>query len=147
MNRMNPLDAMPIVQIEDDADDQLLIGQALEADSIPNPIRFFSNGQQVLTYLRTTTQQPLVILCDVKMPLMDGFELRDQIDANAYLKEKAIPFIFFSTWVDKELIDRAYQGTIQGYHRKRGDFDELKEELALIITYWKRCLHPNQFKP
>ena len=139
------LDQMPIIQIEDDADDQLLVLKALQASSITNPVRFFNNGQQVLDYLSSTLEQPLIILCDVRMPVMDGFELRDRIDADEYLRNKSIPFIFFSTWANKELVDRAYEGTIQGYHQKQASFEELKEELALIIAYWKRCLHPNQF--
>ena len=136
---------MPIVQIEDDPDDQLLTQRALDASSITNPVRFFSNGQEALEYLRTTSEQPLVILCDVHMPVMDGFELRSQIDDDAHLKEKAIPFVFFSTWATEELVNRAYQGRIQGYHRKQTNFNDLKEELALIVAYWKNCLHPNQF--
>ncbi|RZM20930.1 MAG: response regulator, partial [Pedobacter sp.] len=110
--------SMPIIQIENDPDDQFLVQRALEASSITNPVRFFGSGQQALDYLRTTSEQPLVILCDVQMPVMDGFELRDQIDADEELKTKSIPFVFFSTWATKELVDRAYQGTIQGYHRK-----------------------------
>jgi CheY-like chemotaxis protein len=53
---------------------------------------------------------PLVVLCDVLMPGMDGFELRDRIAADPALKLKAIPFIYFSTWGNKELVDKAYLG-------------------------------------
>ena len=143
--RKHTLDQMPIIQIEDDSDDHYLVQQALKASSIPNPVHFFSDGQHVLAYLRETQEKPLLILCDVKMPDMDGFQLRDQIEADEYLKEKAIPFIFFSTWANQELVDKAYRNTIQGYHQKQSSFDGLQRELALIVAYWKSCLHPNSF--
>jgi CheY-like chemotaxis protein len=139
------LDNMPIIQIENDTDDQHIVQQALNAMSIKNPVIFFQNGQQALDYLRTMDEQPLVILCDVQMPVMDGFELRDHIEADELLRTKAIPFVFFSTWGGQELVDRAYKGTIQGYHLKGNTFEDLKSELALIVAYWKRCLHPKMF--
>jgi CheY-like chemotaxis protein len=139
------LDRMPIIQIENDIDDQHLVQQALTAMGINNPVIFFQNGRQALDYLQTTTDHPLVILCDVKMPVMNGLELRRHIDADERLRTKAIPFVFFSTWGTQELVNEAYEGTIQGYHLKGDSFEELKSELALIVAYWKRCLHPRSF--
>jgi CheY-like chemotaxis protein len=136
---------LPIIYVEHDVDDQILFKQALTSLSINNPTRFFSTGQEVLNYLRTTQEQPLVILCDVKMPNMNGFELRDQIEADEYLKLKAVPFVFFSTWANRDLVNKAYKSSVQGYHRKGTNFDSLKQELSLIITYWTNCLHPNSF--
>ncbi|GAB3497949.1 response regulator [Spirosoma knui] len=136
---------MPIIYIEDDPDDQHLVHRALQAASIANPVRFFTDGPQLLAYLRTTAEQPLVILCDVRMPGMDGFEIRDQIEADEELKAKAVPFVYFSTWANKALIKQAYQRTIQGYHRKGKSFDALQKELTLIVAYWTSCLHPNSF--
>lgn len=140
-----PFDQMPIIHIENDVDDQYLVEEALRAASIPNPVRFFRDGQQALLYLQTTAEVPLVILCDVIMPGMDGFELRDRIDADPVLRMKAIPFVYFSTWANKELVEQAYQGTIQGYHLKGKSFADLQAELSLIVAYWKRCLHPRSF--
>lgn len=141
-----PFDQMPIIHIENDVDDHYLIEEALQAASIPNPVRFFRDGQQALLYLQTTAEVPLVVLCDVVMPTMDGFELRDRIDADPMLRMKAIPFVYFSTWANKELVEKAYQGTIQGYHLKGKSFADLQAELTLIVAYWKRCLHPRSFQ-
>lgn len=140
-----PVDLMPIIHIEDDVDDHYLVDQALKAASIHNPVRYFRDGHQALLYLQTTDEIPLVILCDVIMPGIDGLELRDRIDADPQLKLKAIPFVYFSTWATKELVEQAYQGTIQGYHMKSGSFADLQAELRVIVAYWKRCLHPRSF--
>ena len=134
-----------IIQIEDDADDQFLVQQALTDLGLSNPIRFFQNGQDALDYLKITKEHPLVILCDINMPIMNGLELRSQIDENEYLKMKSIPFVFFTTSATLELVKEAYEGTIQGFHQKESQFSTLKQQLDLIITYWKNCLHPNSF--
>jgi CheY-like chemotaxis protein len=139
-------DHMPIIHVDNDVDDHRLIEEALKNSSIHNPIRSFTDGQQALLYLQTTEEVPLVILCDVIMPGMDGFELRDRIDADPVLRMKSIPFVYFSTWASKELVERAYEGSIQGYHIKGRSFADLQSELVLIVTYWKRCLHPRSFQ-
>nr|WP_295932209.1 response regulator [uncultured Dyadobacter sp.] len=136
----------PIVIIDDDADDLYMIGAMLDELSIPNPVRNFENGQYALDYLLTTLESPLLILCDVNMPVMNGLELRDQIEADPNLKKKSIPFIFLTTSDSYALISRAYSGTIQGYFKKWVDFATGRSELDLIVAYWKFCLHPNNFK-
>lgn len=144
--KLIPFDLMPIIHIENDVDDQCLVAEALKASSIHNPVRYFADGQQALLYLQTTDEIPLVILCDVIMPGMNGFALRDRIDADPVLRMKAIPFVYFSTWANKELVEQAYQGTIQGYHLKGKSFADLQAELSLIVAYWKHCLHPRSFQ-
>ncbi|GGC14645.1 response regulator [Dyadobacter sediminis] len=133
----------PIIVIEDDEDDQFLIQQVLSELRIDNPVNLFDNGLQAYEYLLTTKDHPLVILCDVNMPVMNGLELRDQIEDNPYLKQKSIPFVFLSTSNDPFLIEKAYSGTIQGFYKKSVSFQQIKANLEVIIRYWKICLHPN----
>ncbi|SEJ37715.1 Response regulator receiver domain-containing protein [Dyadobacter sp. SG02] len=133
----------PIVIIDDDVDDQDMIGAMLEELALVNPSRYFENGQAALDYLLTTPESPLLILCDINMPVMNGLELRDQIDGDPYLKKKSIPFIFLTTSDSPVLVRKAYNGTIQGYFKKCNSFQEGKGQLQLIVNYWKDCLHPN----
>ncbi|GGH21175.1 response regulator [Dyadobacter endophyticus] len=136
----------PIVIIDDDVDDRDMIGAMLDELAIINPCRYFENGQAALDYLLNTAESPLLILCDINMPVMNGLELRDQIDADPYLKKKSIPFIFLTTSDSPILVRRAYSGNIQGYFKKFHSFQEGRDRLRLIINYWKYCLHPNNCK-
>lgn len=52
----------PIVIVDDDADDQKIYADAIKAFGIPNEIRPFVGGQEVLDYLATTVEQPFIIL-------------------------------------------------------------------------------------
>lgn len=136
----------PIVIIDDDVDDRDMIGAMLDELAIINPCRHFENGQAALDYLLNTAESPLLILCDINMPVMNRLELRDQIDADPYLKKKSIPFIFLTTSDSPILVSRAYSSNIQGYFKKFNSFQEGRDRLRLIINYWKYCLHPNNCK-
>ncbi|SDF63189.1 Response regulator receiver domain-containing protein [Dyadobacter soli] len=136
----------PIVIIDDDDDDRHMIYELLDDLKVTNPVRYFEHGGAAMDYLQTTSESPLLILCDVNMPVMTGLELRDRIDQDPYLKQKSIPFIFLTTSDDLALIKKAYAATIQGYFKKCSDFDSARSDLALMIAYWKRCLHPNHHK-
>lgn len=133
----------PIISIEDDEDDQYLIERILTDLAIPNEIRFFQNGQAALQYLEATPEQPFLILCDINMPVMNGIELRRRITGSEYLKKKAIPFIFLTTASNQELVQIAYDETVQGFYKKSTDFVDFREQIRLIVKYWQSCLHPN----
>jgi CheY-like chemotaxis protein len=108
-----------------------------------NPIEFFGDGQQALAYLEKTKEQPFLILCDINMPRMNGIELRQRIDASGYLRKKAIPFIFLTTAGEDRLVELAYTSTIQGFFQKAHSYEDLKQQLNMIVMYWLRCSHPH----
>ena len=134
----------PIISIEDDEDDQLLIEIAVKTLKISNELHFFPNGQEALDYLETTAEKPLLILCDVNMPLMNGLELRKRINENEYLRRKSIPFIFLTTRPSQEDVQIAYDQTVQGFYEKPVQYKELQKQISLIVEYWQNCLHPNR---
>ncbi|WP_221391781.1 response regulator [Dyadobacter sp. NIV53] len=133
----------PIIAIEDDADDQFLLITAVAELKIPNRIVFFENGLEALGYLESTQEQPFLILCDINMPVMNGLELREQIDQNEYLKKKSIPFVFLSTADNPNIIEAAYHSKIQGFYKKLSNFKDYKKQIRIIVDYWEHCLHPN----
>lgn len=133
----------PILLIEDDEDDQLLISQAIENLGIINPIRVFHNGQEALEYLEVTQEQPFLILCDINMPLLNGLEFRAQINQSEHLRRKSIPFIFLTTTASPEAIQEAYDESVQGFYEKAVSLAGLQQQIRLIVDYWQTCLHPN----
>jgi len=133
----------PIISVEDDSDDQLLIKTILKELGVTNTLKFFSNGLDALLYLETTQDQPFMIICDINMPVMDGLELRRRIEQNEFLKRKSIPFLFLSTAANPAEIRIAYDLTIQGFFKKDNSFHDLKSKFQTIYNYWQCCLHPN----
>ncbi len=133
----------PIICIEDDIDDQLLIGEIIENLNIPNKLIFFPNGVEALQYFETTQEQPFLILCDINMPRMNGFELRNRITQSETLRRKTIPFVFLTTAASSQYLKLAYDTMVQGFYKKGNTYDELQEQLTCIVDYWKHSLHPN----
>lgn len=135
----------PIILVEDDAHDQDVIKAALKDNKVANEIICFESAQAALDYLLQTSEQPFIILCDILMKGMNGLEFRDAINDNDYLRKKSIPFVFFTAAVSQEIVDEAYDLTVQGFIEKPRIYDDLKKTLVHVIGYWSTCLHPNSF--
>lgn len=132
----------PIIIIEDDFDDQELLKEVFQELKVPNLLRFFNSCIDAIDYLLTTLEKPFLIISDINLPSMTGIELKQQINNNAFLLKKSIPFIFLSTTPDKYAIATAYSVWVQGYFVKPLRFSDLKEMMGCIVTYWKTCRHP-----
>lgn len=132
-----------IIVIEDDKEDQELFSEAIAELRILNPIIFFGEGVSALEYLQKTIEQPFIIFCDINVPLMNGLQLREHIDADPILRRKSIPFIFYTTSLNKPEIEKAYDMMVQGYFVKENTFTAAKESIKLIVDYWGKCKHPN----
>jgi CheY-like chemotaxis protein len=133
----------PILLIEDDVDDQEFIIDALQMLGVKNDIKIFVNGQKALDYLLETAEQPFIILSDVNLPIMNGLQLKSEIQRNEYLRCKAIPFIFLSTSADTKAVFTAFELSVQGFFVKENTYEGIQQQLRQIIEYWKTSRHPN----
>jgi CheY-like chemotaxis protein len=134
----------PIILIDDDADDKAIFADVLKDLQIKNKLLWFDNCRSAFDYLKTTPEQPFVIVCDINMQVQNGLEFKRQIDADAHLRGKSIPFIFYSTSADPATVAAAYtELTVQGFFKKKTDYDQIKKEVKLILEYWSCCQHPN----
>lgn len=135
--------AGPIILVEDDIDDLEFIIEALNVLGIKNEIVTFDNGQKALDYLKTTVTQPFIIISDVNLPIINGLQLKREIQGNMYLKVKSIPFIFLSTSADPAAVTEAYDLDVQGFFVKENSYQAIRLQLKQIIEYWNNCKHPN----
>ena len=133
----------PVIYIDDDIDDRQIFKEVVESFGLNNQLIFFDNGQQFLDFIYVSKVQPLLIVCDINMPVMNGFELRKAIMEDDTLKKKSIPFIFYTTSINSKEIELAYELTVQGYFKKASGIDEIRSTLKMIIDYWCVCKHPN----
>jgi CheY-like chemotaxis protein len=135
----------PIIVIEDDTDDQELLVEIFKELNYNNEIIYFGDGSKALEYLIKTDVHPFLILSDINMPKMNGFELRGQIFTNEQLKTKCIPYLFFTTSADKKAVTDAYSLSVQGFFLKANSMGDLKNTIYKIVEYWKECIAPSQY--
>ena len=133
----------PIIIVEDDLEDQEVIAEVLQMNGVKNEIKFFDNGMLALDFLLQTPDRPFLILCDINMPVMNGLELRHEINNSDYLTQKSIPFVFYTTHAEKHAVERAYAMSVQGFFQKPGTITEIQQLLDQIISYWSSSHHPN----
>ncbi|TDH21642.1 response regulator [Segetibacter sp. 3557_3] len=136
----------PIIVIEDDVDDQLILVEIFARLGYVNKIRFFQDGDDALRYLNESDDQPFLILSDINMPKMDGFELRNKIFTNEKLQRKCIPYLFFTTGATKKAVLDAYSLSVQGFFVKPTSFNDIENTIRKIIEYWQVCLAPGEFE-
>ena len=120
----------PIVIVEDDKDDQEIYAEALTAIGIPNEVRFFNGGPELLDYLMTTDEQPFIILSDINMPGMSGLELLRHIKEKHHEPPPVVMMI--TAYGDKENYDTAMRLGADDFLAKPLEFNVLKEKLKAI---------------
>jgi CheY-like chemotaxis protein len=135
----------PIINIDDDEDDHEILSSVCENLGIRKHLKCFQDGEKALDYLKLSEEYPCIILCDINMPKITGFELRKTINANNTLRERSVPFIFYSTAAELPQVKEAYQMTVQGFFLKGTNFKEAERTFKVILDYWLLCKHPNSF--
>jgi CheY-like chemotaxis protein len=135
----------PIIVIEDDIDDQEIMVEIFQELGYVNKIIYFSDGNEALEYLNKTDVHPFLILSDINMPKINGFELRNKVFTNEQLQTKCIPYLFFTTASNKKSVMDAYSLSVQGFFKKPNSMKELESTIKKIIEYWKECIAPSHF--
>lgn len=133
----------PIVVIEDDADDQEILIDIFKNIGCKNSIIYFSDGEEALKFLIDTKIKPFLILSDINMPKLSGFELRKKIHTDEDLNLKCIPYLFFTTTSNQKAVVDAYSQSVQGFFVKPNTINKLEHTIKTIIDYWQECEAPN----
>jgi len=136
----------PIIVIEDDIDDQEILVEIFNDLGYVNKIIYFSDGNDALDFLNKSDVLPFLILSDINMPRINGFELRNKIFTNEQLQTKCIPYLFFSTSATKKAVIDAYALSVQGFFIKPVSVKELENTIRKIVEYWQECIAPSQYE-
>lgn len=129
--------------IDDDRDDHELVEDVVKELGIPNKLRFFKGAKAFLEHLNKSPAAPFIILCDVNLPIMGGFELRERLLKEANKKHHSVPFIFWSTSASERQIDHAYKLRAHGFFVKDPNFSDWKATFSGIINYWRKSKMPS----
>jgi two-component system, response regulator len=131
-----------ILLVDDNEHDAFLTQRALNKSNIANELVIASDGQEALDYLfgsgkysgRDLSQMPIVILLDLKMPRVDGFEVLKQIRANP--STKILPVVILTASKEEIDIIKGYTGGCNAYVTKPVDFDQFAEAIKQLGLFW-----------
>ena len=137
-----PKEALPILMVDDDQDDQLLTEKALRANRVINPIRFLKDGEELMDYLRrqgkyagvNLAPRPCFILLDLNMPRMDGRKALGIIKADPEFRK--IPVVILTTSQAEEDILKTYDLGANSFVTKPIDFESLVTMMESLKHYW-----------
>lgn len=122
-----------ILVAEDDADDQLLLGEALNAAGFQGTLEFVADGVQLMARLRAHPLPDLLLL-DLNMPRLTGHEVLQRLRGEERLS--VLPVIVLTTSGANEDITRAYRSGANTYLQKPRSFPALVRLADLLQKFW-----------
>ncbi len=118
--------------IEDDIITSYIIKKIVE-DNLKNiTIEIFGNGNMALAALEDKASLPDLILLDINMPIMDGWEFLEAISSHSI--QKTIPIYILSSSIDPDDLEKAKNFEIlQGFCSK--PFSKAKLEDIILKSF------------
>ncbi len=131
-----------ILLVEDNADDELLTLRALKKNNIRNEVVVARDGNQALDYLfgtgvhsgRDLSVMPQIILLDLKLPKVDGFEVLNRVRASEMTK--FLPVVILTTSNEEQDRIRGYGLGANSFVRKPVQFEKFTEAVRQLGLYW-----------
>jgi DNA-binding response OmpR family regulator len=133
--------APKIVIVDDDRDTREMLQVALEVEGYE--VVLASNGLRLISHLHV--DKPDLILLDVMMSWIDGFELCRSIKQNREFGH--IPVIFISGRKMPADIKRGYEVGAAGYFTKPLDLDALLKRIGEVVDGVGADLPPDEPDP
>ena len=125
----------PILLVEDDTIDIMTVKRALKEIHVTNALVTVGNGEEALEYLRDDKNEtPCIILLDLNMPKMNGFEFLKIVKQDDILK--MIPVVVLTTSREEQDKVEGFKFSIAGYMIKPVDYQQFVEVMKLINIYW-----------
>ena len=134
----------PILIVDGDKDEWEFLQDAWEGLEYPNELIFFSDAEEVVSYLKKEKIIPFLIICDVNLHKMNGFELKKKLLEDNLINYKSIPFVFFSNTATNAQIEKSYDLGSNGFFIKGRNMEEIKNTLIDIVNYWERSETPGK---
>ncbi|MCA8961585.1 MAG: response regulator [Planctomycetes bacterium] len=128
---------MRVAVIDDDSIDQQVVTRAFRKLECEHVIDTASNGEDGLELLRRWAIEapdiPFVVLLDLRMPRMDGFEFLEHVRRDPDLRNSVI-FVYTTSTLEDDR-DRAYGFNVAGYIVKPQNGAEVRKVAELIERY------------
>lgn len=131
-----------VLVAEDDDNDVILLKRALAKAGVVNPIHVVRDGEEAVAYLsgvgdfsdRTRHPLPDLLLVDLKMPKMDGFEVISWVRKQSQLS--ALPIVVLTSSNAPRDEEKAIQLGANSFLTKQVEFAHAVELLKDVRDKW-----------
>lgn len=128
-----------ILLVDDNEDDVYLTREAFDAASLRVNLHHVDNGEKCLQFLRkqepyANVPSPDLILLDMHMPVMDGYEVLKEIVKDDKLRH--LPVVVLTTSYEAADIQKMYGLRCSSYITKPVDFDNFVKAIGQLAGYW-----------
>jgi two-component system response regulator len=135
----NPVE---ILLVEDNPNDVELALHAFRKNKITNRIHIAKDGVEALDFIfrkggfanRRPEDRPILILLDLKLPLIDGIEVLRQVKADP--KTRMIPVVMLTSSREEQDITGCYELGANSYIVKPVDYEKFVETVGILGMYW-----------
>jgi CheY-like chemotaxis protein len=130
-----------ILMVEDDPNDVELTLTALAEYNLANEVVVTRDGAEALDYLycrgsfaRRATDNPAVLLLDLKLPKVDGLQVLRQIKSDENLR--MIPVVVLTSSREERDMVESYRLGVNAYVVKPVDFHEFVNAIKELGVFW-----------
>lgn len=136
------MDCATILLVEDNRNDETLTLRALKKNNIKNEVFVARDGVEALDFLlcqgahagRDPRKMPDVVLLDLKLPRVDGFEVLRRMRADD--RTKLLPVVILTSSNEERDRLSGYRLGANSYVRKPAEFEEFIEAVKQLGLYW-----------
>jgi len=133
---------LDILLVEDNPNDVELALYVFRRNGIADRVRVAGDGEEALEFLqcrgnfagRYRSEGPAIVLLDLKLPRVDGFQFLQRMRSDERLK--TIPVIILSTSNEPSDIIRSYALGANSYIVKPVEFERFVDAVRSIVRYW-----------
>jgi len=128
-----------ILLVEDNPDDVELTMIAFRRSKLVNEVVVAADGAEALALLHGTADRPpqplpSLVLLDLKLPRIDGFEVLARI--RQHPATKLLPVVILTSSAQERDIVQTYSSGANSYIVKPVDFEQFIESALQIGMYW-----------
>ena len=136
------MNSVPILYVEDEETDVLLLQHVLRNAGIQNPLQIVKDGKAAKDYLaghgcfanRRAHPLPGLVLLDLNLPYWSGFEVLEWIRQQPQLRR--VPVVVFTSSSRPDDIARAYDAGANGYLVKPNALADLTTLALALRDFW-----------
>ena len=126
---------MRILYIDDDRDERLFLARAVNSSGEAILLDSVDSGDLALAKLGARDVVPDLLLVDIKMPGIDGFDFFEALQETKWAN---VPVMMFSTSGHQRDVEQAREMGAEAYAVKPLTFEELVDFVKRLYSVWAR---------